>query len=168
MFYMRAIALVQFLYLLLCIPSFIFSLPIKDKISFGNITIEQSCNEMIFHQKSSKAIIDWQDFSLDEHESMRFIQNKDFSVLNRVVTDKISKIYGSIKADGKFYLINQNGILIGPKGSISAKEVLLSTLELSKENYLKDKDLKFNSLKDGKIENFGSIKAVSSDIYILS
>ncbi|NGX29123.1 MAG: hypothetical protein K940chlam1_01320, partial [Candidatus Anoxychlamydiales bacterium] len=43
-----------------------------------------------------------------------------------------------------------------------------STLELSKENYLKDKDLKFNSLKDGKIENFGSIKAIDSNVYILS
>ena len=154
--------------ILIALPITLFSLPKEDRVVHGCISFEKSEKQIQITQKCPKAIIDWKDFSLDEGEIAKFKQGDNFSVLNRVVTDKISKIYGSIEANGKFYLINQNGILIGPKGSISAKEVLLSTLELSKENYLKDKDLKFNSLKDGKIENFGSIKAVSSDIYILS
>nr|NGX62947.1 Heme/hemopexin-binding protein [Candidatus Anoxychlamydiales bacterium] len=150
------------------LPISIFSLPQKEKVVFGSISIEESLNEIKITQKCSKAIIDWKDFSLKKDEIASFIQDKDYSVLNRVVTDKISKIYGSIHADGNFYLINQNGILIGPKGSISAKEVMLSTLELSNEDYLKNKDLSFSSSKDGKIQNFGSIKALSKDVFILS
>ncbi|NGX35979.1 MAG: hypothetical protein K1000chlam1_00815, partial [Candidatus Anoxychlamydiales bacterium] len=139
-----------------------------SKVVQGCIAIEKSNNQMEISQKCPKAVIDWQDFSLDEGESLKFIQKDNFSILNRVVSDNISKIYGSIEASSKFYLINQNGILIGPTGSISAKEVLLSTLEISKEDYLRDKDLRFSSLKDGKIENFGSIKAIGSNVYILS
>ncbi len=159
------IFVIVFLFIL---PQYIFSLPEKSKVVNGCISFERTSDKMLITQKCEKAIIDWDDFSLNESETVKFIQKDNFSVLNRVVSDKISKIYGSIEAEGKFYLINQNGILIGPSGSISAKEVLLSTLELSKEDYLKNKDLRFVSFKDSNIKNFGSIEAIDSNIYILS
>ena len=164
----RVYSIYSLLYILLLLPCPIGALPQGGKIVQGCIAIEKSNNQMQISQKCPKAVIDWKDFSIDEGESLKFIQKDNFSILNRVVSDNISKIYGSIEANGKFYLINQNGILIGPSGSISAKEVLLSTLEISKEDYLRNKDLKFSSLKNGKIENFGSIKAIGSNVYILS
>lgn len=155
-------------FFLILLPFYLFSLPQVEKVVHGCVSFEKKEGQINITQSCPKAIIDWKDFSLSQNEKITFVQNENFSVLNRVTTDKISQIYGSVEAKGKFYLINQNGIFIGPSGVISAKEVILSTLELSKEDFLKSNNLYFFSKKDSKIQNFGEIKAIGDNIFIIS
>ncbi|NGX36842.1 MAG: hypothetical protein K1000chlam1_01696, partial [Candidatus Anoxychlamydiales bacterium] len=54
--------------ILLILPCPIFTLPQGSKVVQGCIAIEKSNNQMEISQKCPKAVIDWQDFSLDEGE----------------------------------------------------------------------------------------------------
>ena len=60
-------------------------------------------------------IINWQGFSIGAGELTRFIQQSPSSaVLNRVVGADISQIYGQLLSNGRVFLINPSGIVIGP------------------------------------------------------
>jgi len=157
-----------YMFFIFCFPLYIFANPTGENITHGDLLIQREENICTISQRSQKAIINWQDFSIEANEITKILQQRDATILNRVVGDKISKIYGSIEAEGKFYLINQAGILIGPKGSIKSSEVILSTLELSDENYLNSKDFYFQSNNRAKFQNFGKIQAIDSDIFVIS
>jgi len=60
------------------------------------------------------AVINWQGFSIGAAETTRFIQQSaGSSVLNRVVTADPSVILGTLQSNGRVYLINTAGILVG-------------------------------------------------------
>jgi filamentous hemagglutinin family protein len=147
-------------------PCLIFSLPKDQKVIYGCIQTEEKDNILSIKQNCPKAIIEWSEFSLLENEKINIFQQKNYTLVNKVISDKISEIYGSINAQGNFYLINQNGIIIGANGSINANKIFLSTLELKKEDFIKD-NYHFLSDKDSEIINNGTIKSVN-DIFIIS
>jgi filamentous hemagglutinin family protein len=157
----------SYLYFFIILPPFIFSLPQEEKVVFGSIKIDKSKDYLNITQSCSKAIIDWREFTVLENEKINIIQDPSFSILNRVSSNKPSEIYGTINASGSFYLVNQNGIIIGPNGQITAKETILSTLHFSKEDYLNN-NFHFISDNNSSIVNKGVVKAINSDIFIIS
>ena len=63
---------------------------------------------------SHGAIINWQSFSIGAGEVTRFIQDSSSSaVLNRVVGGDVSSILGSLRSNGRVFLINPHGIVFG-------------------------------------------------------
>ncbi|MDP3244440.1 MAG: filamentous hemagglutinin N-terminal domain-containing protein, partial [bacterium] len=63
---------------------------------------------------SPGAIINWQGFSIGVSEITRFIQqNAASSVLNRVIGPDPSVILGTLTSNGRIFLINPSGILVG-------------------------------------------------------
>lgn len=83
----------------------------------GNVTV---------YQNQQNAIINWQRFNIGSDASVRFYQgtgtpgtntwkpNSSYAALNRIWDLNPSQIYGNLTADGKIFLINQNGILFAP------------------------------------------------------
>ncbi|MBI5346652.1 MAG: filamentous hemagglutinin N-terminal domain-containing protein [Chlamydiae bacterium] len=99
--------------ILICLYQTCFASPTGEMIISGDVSIQRNGNQLQVIQNSDRAIINWQDFSINENELANFIQPSSSSaVLNRVVSCNISNIFGSIVANGKVYLINQNGIVI--------------------------------------------------------
>lgn len=117
---------------------------------------------------SDKAIIHWKDFSLEKGEKVKFIQpNKNSAALNKVLGNCVSKIMGTIEANGKVYLINPNGLLIGKEGVIDTAGFVASTLDIHTQAFIDNGALDFIGDSSGNIINLGKISAWDGDILLI-
>ncbi|MDQ3621642.1 MAG: filamentous hemagglutinin N-terminal domain-containing protein, partial [Verrucomicrobiota bacterium] len=118
---------------------------------------------------SDKAVIHWQDFSIGEGARTRFIQPGAHSAaLNRVVSGLPSNILGDLEANGKLFLINPNGVLIGPGARIDTAGFLASTLDVSDAQFLAGGDLDFLGSSTASIVNQGTINAIGGDVFLIA
>ncbi|MCY7305344.1 MAG: filamentous hemagglutinin N-terminal domain-containing protein, partial [Rhodoferax sp.] len=63
---------------------------------------------------SYHSAINWQSFSIPAGSATVFAQpNAASTVINRVVTNNPSAIFGSLQSNGRLVLVNQSGIAIG-------------------------------------------------------
>ena len=101
---------------------------------------------MTIYQTQPQAIIDWSSFNIGANASVYFNQqgNTSWAALNRIWDNNPSQIYGRLTADGKVYLINQNGILFGPGSQVNVHGLVASSLNLSIDNFLSG-TLSFNT-----------------------
>lgn len=132
--------------------------PTGPQVVNGAVTIQQSGSTLNV-TNSPGAIINWQGFSIGAQEITRFIQQSgSSSVLNRVVGGDISQIAGQLLSNGRVFLINPSGILIGPGAVIDTAGFVGSTLNMLDADFLAGK-LKFEgSASSGPIINQGWIR----------
>ena len=110
--------------------------PTGPTVRHGQVNISPGAQAQI-QQLTDKAIIDWQSFSINANESVRFLQPGQLSVvLNRVTGGDVSRILGQLDANGQVFLINPNGILFGPNSVVNVGSLVASTLSLSDEDFL--------------------------------
>ncbi|MFA6501428.1 MAG: filamentous hemagglutinin N-terminal domain-containing protein, partial [Parachlamydiales bacterium] len=153
--------------LMLC-SSYGFANPSGADVVSGDVSMISSESSLLITQTSDKAIVNWQDFSISNNETTKFLQSSnDAVILNRVVSNSPSLIYGNLEANGKVYLINQNGIFIGPNGQISAMTFIASTLNVLDNEFLEGKDINFSNDSLNKIQNLGKINT-SKEIYLIA
>lgn len=118
---------------------------------------------------SPGAIINWLGFSIGASETTRFIQQSAASsVLNSVTGPDPSVILGTLTSNGRVFLINPSGILVGQGARIDVAGLVASTLNLSNQDFLAGR-LNFapNPLA-GKVENQGSIATPSGgSVYLV-
>src|SRR5487761_2234449 len=103
-----------------------------------------SVSQLLINQATPTAIINWQTFSIATGESTRFAVPLGGSTLNRVVTGNPSSIYGSLSSNGQLILVNPNGIVVGPSGQIDTAGLVLSTSNITDQNYLTGGNLNFS------------------------
>src|SRR5579872_6286884 len=93
--------------------------------------------EAAFHRESSllnmtvsdRAIIEWKSFSIGAGEEACFLQPSASSVvLNQVMGNLRSEILGRLQANGKVFLVNPHGVIIGQDALINTAAFLASTL----------------------------------------
>ncbi|WP_158080959.1 filamentous hemagglutinin N-terminal domain-containing protein, partial [Pelomonas sp. KK5] len=103
----------------------------------GQATITGKPNGTDIAQSSSKAIIDWNSFSLASGELLKVEQPSASAVLlNRVVGVDPSLILGQIQANGRVFVSNPNGVILGAGSRIDAGGFLATTLSLSNADFL--------------------------------
>lgn len=97
-------------------------------------------NGIIIRQNEEKAIINWNSFNIGENASTHFDQqgNPDWAVLNRIYDLNPSQIFGKLTADGRVFMINQNGILFGPNSRINTHSFTVSALNLENDVFNND------------------------------
>jgi filamentous hemagglutinin family protein len=95
-------------------------------------------NQMTISQTQSRAVIDWSSFNIGANASVYFNQqgNAGWAVLNRIWDANPTQILGSLRADGRVYLINQNGILFAPGSQVNVHTLVATSLNLSIDNFL--------------------------------
>lgn len=151
------------------LPLSLMAGPSGGTTASGAVNISQKHQETIIHQGSEKAIIHWDDFSIGKGELVQFLMpHHSSAVLNRVITQNPSALYGTLKANGKVYLLNPNGILIGPEGLIDTAGFLASTLNLEDRLFLEGGDLQFSDGGAGSILNLGTIRSSQGDVILFS
>ncbi|MDO8264515.1 MAG: YDG domain-containing protein [Gallionella sp.] len=107
---------------------------------------------------SPGAIINWQGFSIGASETTRFIQQSAASsVLNRVIGPDPSVILGTLTSNGRVFLINPSGILVGQGAHIDVAGLVASTLNLSNQDFLAGRLNFASNPSAGSVENQGSI-----------
>jgi filamentous hemagglutinin family protein len=94
-------------------------------------------NQLVIYQNAPQAIIDWATFNIGSAASVYFNQqgNKSWTALNRIWDANPSQIFGTLKADGSIYLINQNGILFGPGAQVDVHTLIASSLNMTNDDF---------------------------------
>ena len=134
-----------------------WALPTAPTVTQGSASFQQAGSTLTV-TNSNGAIIQWNSFSVGAGETTRFIQpTASSAVLNRVVGLDPSQIYGTLSSNGRIYLVNPNGIFVGPGGRVDAAAFIASTLSFSDQDFLAGR-LSFNrSGAAGTVENQGTI-----------
>jgi len=101
--------------ILMLIPALSHALPQGGNVAGGGASISTpDTSTMNITQTTNRVIINWQGFSIDVNELVKFIQPGSSAVaLNRVVGVDPSSILGQLVANGNIFLVNPNGIVFG-------------------------------------------------------
>ena len=156
--------------LCLAAPSSVLALPDGPTVIHGNVQFNGSGANMQIMQGSQNAIINWNGFSIDRNELVQFLQqNSNSSVLNRVTGGLPSSLLGSLQANGKVFLLNPNGIFVGPQARIDTGSFLASTLSMSNEDFLSGKiNLKQDQNHNlASVVNQGEIRVADGGFFVL-
>ena len=140
--------------------------PLGSNVVGGNATVQGTgTSSVIINQSSQNAVINWNSFNIGAGEQTRFNQpNSTSTVLNRVLGDpNASQIFGTLSANGRVFLINPNGILIGNGAVINTASFLATTHDITNENFMAGR-YQFNipGRPDASIVNLGTITASNS------
>ena len=133
--------------------------PTGPQVVNGAATFQRPDSRSLSITNTPGTIINWQGFSIGAGELTRFIQQSPSSaVLNRVTGADISQIYGQLLSNGRVFLINPSGIVIGPGAMIDTAGFVASTLNMLDGDFLAGK-LKFQGdATSGSIINQGWIR----------
>jgi len=143
--------------------------PTKHDVRSGDVSISSQNNTTTIHQHTDKAVIHWEDFSIQHGEKVQVFQpSKKGALLNRVTGKNPSEIYGSLSSNGKVFLLNKNGIFIGPEGRIDTAGFIASTLELEDRQFMTGDSLLFSGCSEASIVNLGRIETHGGDLFVLA
>ncbi|HUF61631.1 MAG TPA: filamentous hemagglutinin N-terminal domain-containing protein, partial [Verrucomicrobiales bacterium] len=141
--------------------------PQGGEVTAGAAQILGGEGGVIVQQSTHRAILRWDDFSLTPSEFAQFVvPSADAATLNRVTGGMVSRIDGSLSSNGRLFLLNPNGILVGPRGTIDTAGFLGSAYNLADEDFLDGGDFTLSGDSTASVVNRGTIRAVDGDIFL--
>ena len=143
--------------------------PTGGQVVAGNAAISANGSNTLIHQTSNNAIINWGNFSVDKGSSVTFqAPNVSSATLNRVVGALPSSINGLVQGNGRVFLINPNGILVGQSGAINVQGGFVGTTGNISDSAFMQGGTMVLSGGNGKIEVLGTINTPSGDITLVA
>jgi filamentous hemagglutinin family protein len=141
--------------------------PVNPTVVNGTATFNQAGNVLTV-TNSNGAIINWDKFSIKAGETTHFAQTSaSSSVLNRVLNDPTA-IYGTLSSNGRVWLVNPAGIMVGAGGRIDVAGFVASTLNISNADFLAGRNLFANDGTAQNVINQGEIKTPSGgSVYLI-
>lgn len=148
-----------------------YALPQNGAVVGGTATIAQpNATTMNINQTSANAIINWQGYNIGANEAVKYIQPGSSSIaLNRVTGVDPSYIYGLLSGNGQVWVINPNGLLVGPGATVQTGSFLASTMNITDENFLSGTHL-FTTTpgSQASIVNQGNISVANGGYVVLA
>jgi filamentous hemagglutinin family protein len=152
----------------LIIASSLFSNPSGMHVVAGKASVDGTDGPTLRIEAQDKTVINWDNFSIGPQENCIFLQpNATSAVLNRVTGLLPTNIHGVLQSNGKVFLINPQGILIGKNATIDTASFLASTLDLKNEDFISGNFLTFENNTSKSLVNLGTIHASEGDITLL-
>jgi len=112
-----------------------FGNPVDPTVVSGSASFE-TAGSTLNVTNTPGAIIDWNSFSIGRDEITQFIQQSSSSaVLNRVIGGDLSEILGGLQSNGRVFLINPNGLIVGDEAVIDTAGFVGSTLDISNQAF---------------------------------
>ncbi len=150
------------------LPNGLWANPSGAKVAAGSASVAgQGTSAVTITQASNLAIINWQTFSIATGQSTSFLQpSASSAALNRVLGGQTSVIDGSLTANGQIYLINGNGVVVGPGGVITANAFSASTRDISNADFLSG-NFHFTGTSAAGVQNLGTIIALGGDVVLI-
>ncbi|MGC1550213.1 MAG: filamentous hemagglutinin N-terminal domain-containing protein, partial [Rhodanobacter sp.] len=139
--------------------------PKGGTVAAGAGTIDQSGKNTTINQSTDKLVVNWNDFDIAADEHVQINQpGKTSAILNRVQSATGTQIDGSLDANGRVFVINPNGIVVGKTGTINANGVVLSTMDITDNSFMSagsnpNDRLIFVARKRAAVVNEGAIAA---------
>jgi filamentous hemagglutinin family protein len=144
--------------------------PTGGEFAAGAGAISQAGNLTTIQQNTQHAIVNWQSFGSEAHETIKFVQpNIDSAILNRVVGNLPSNLNGVLEGNGRVYLINQNGIVLGQNGVINVNGGFVgSTRDVTNDAFMAGGALIYKGESIGNIQILGKVKSDQGDIVLIA
>lgn len=117
-----------------------FAMPSGGAIEQGNVAVSEGNLANVGNGATittqANSIINWNDFSIGVGETLNF-NTAAGALLNRVTSDKVSELLGTMTQTGAnpLFVVNPNGIHIGGGATIDAANITLSTLAMSTADF---------------------------------
>ncbi|MFM9912905.1 MAG: filamentous hemagglutinin N-terminal domain-containing protein [Methylophilaceae bacterium] len=141
------------------VPSYALAQDTNYTVTHGSATYTVNGTTLTI-TTSNGAILKWPNFNILAGEKLRFDQPSALSaVLNRVdAGGGMSQILGTLSSNGKVFLINPAGVMIGAGAKIDTAGFVASSLNMTDSDFLNGK-MRFNAdtLSAGKVTNAGEI-----------
>ncbi len=110
--------------------SALWAQPSQPHVVEGQASFHNFDSHTLEIQAAHRTKIEWNDFSIAQGETTRFIQPSSSSVvINHVMGLTRSDIFGTLSANGRVYLINPQGIFIGPDAFIQTAGFVATTFD---------------------------------------
>ncbi len=144
-------------------------LPSAPSVAAGAAVVSApTATSVLVTQSSRNAIINWGAFSIGVGQSVRF-ENGSGATLNRVTGPLPSQIDGSLSASGSVFLVNPNGIVIGPTGQIvTGGSFIASTHDVRDAEFMAGGAMTFRGTSTASVINYGSIGALGGDVALIA
>ena len=137
-----------------------YALPTDGQITVGAGTIAASGAKMTVTQQTGKMAVNWQSFNITNGEKVQFVQPSASSVvLNRVVGNNSSAIYGQLSANGRVILVNQNGVYFSPTSRVDTGALVASTLNITDSDFAAGNYRFAKGTTSGRVLNQGQLTA---------
>lgn len=134
------------------------ALPVGPKVGAGSASVSQA-GRLMSITNAPGTILNWQGFSIDAGETVRFIQqNAQSAVLNRVVGPNPSTLLGSLQSNGRVFLVNPNGIVFGVGARVDVAGLVASSLDMRDADFLAGRNA-FAGSGTAAVVNRGTITA---------
>ena len=136
----------------------------------GTGAIASQGNGLLITQPgSTRGVIDWNSFSIGKTNSVTF-DNGSGATLNRVTGGSPSAILGRLGATGSVYLINPQGIVVGPSGVITTGgRFVASTLDICNDAFMQGRgSLTLSGTSNASVINLGKISSSGGDIFLIA
>ncbi len=140
-----------------------YGLPTGESVVHGDVSVARpSTQNMQITQGTQKAIVNWQSFSIGGSEHVNISQLNTSSVLlNRVVGNDPSQIFGRLTANGQVFLVNTNGVFFSPSASVDVGSLFATSLSINDQDFLAGRYQFFNPGNAGSVVNQGNIVTAS-------
>lgn len=144
--------------------------PIGGEFAQGMGSISNAVGLTTIQQTTQQAIVNWQSFGSNAGEVIKFVQpNANAAILNRVVGNLPSNLNGLLEGNGRVYLVNPNGIVLGANGVINVNGgFVASTQGISDSAFMQGGALTFSGDNAGNIQILGKISSAQGDIVIIA
>jgi filamentous hemagglutinin family protein len=144
------------------------ALPSGGQFVAGAGTIAAAgANGLQINQAGGRGIIDWRNFSIGAGGSVS-INNGTGATLNRVTGGQLSTIAGTLSATGSVYLVNPQGVVVGPGGQVlSGGSVVLSSRDMSNDAFMAGAGITAAGTSVGDVTNKGTVLARTGDVVII-
>lgn len=136
--------------------------PTGAQVVAGGVTVSApSASQMNITQSTANAIVNWNTFSIGSGEAVNIAQpSAQAALLNRVVGNNPSTIAGSLRANGKVFLVNPAGVLFSAGSSVSVGSLVASTLNIADADFLAG-NFHFVGHSTAAVRNAGTITAAN-------
>ncbi|USX11601.1 filamentous hemagglutinin N-terminal domain-containing protein [Oxalobacteraceae bacterium OTU3CAMAD1] len=143
--------------------------PVSPQVVAGQATFSQQGNVFSI-TNTPNTIINWQSFSVGAGEVTRFVQQSSSSaVLNRILGQDPSRIFGALQSNGRVFLINPNGVMFGRDSRVDVAGLVASSLNLSNSDFLAGRTNFTAVAGAGAVSNAGSIATPSGgQVYLVA
>jgi len=143
------------------------TLPSGGHFAAGSGGIAAAGGKTTITQSSTHGIIDWKSFSIGKGNTVQF-DNGSGATLNEVTGGNMSTIAGQLKATGSVYLINQNGVVIGPGGKVvTGGSFVASTRPVSDGQFMAGGTESFTGGSNGSVVNDGAVVSQSGSVVLI-
>ncbi len=147
----------------------VHALPTGGQVVAGSVASAVAGTQMTLNQASRAAIMNWQRFNIGSNESVRILQSgAGAAMLARVTGGNPSELLGRLQADGKLFLINPKGVVVGAGAVIDTGAFLASTLDVADADFLKGGALLFKGDSGAGIVNLGRIVAREGNVLLFA